>query len=199
MCSRVYRNHVIIAFPSFDTATNAWAPQADVSWSVGASREFAFIKFPARLQTEGEAINWALDMAQGWVDDRLSGLRSEILGSGRGRVIDIVGALKQRLGNTAPSEPRRSPSALQPRGEKGLTFEQFKSAIAAGGLIITEQALQKSYAALVKLRKNERWSWAETRRKLEQSKREFTVVGSTARRPRAARLPLTERDWRRIG
>jgi hypothetical protein len=199
MCSRVYRNHVIIAFPSFDTATNAWAPQADVSWSVGMSREFAFIKFPARLLTEGEAITCALDMAQAWVDDRLSGLRNQIMGSGRGRVIDIVGALKDRLAKTTPKEPRRLQSAAQPRAEKGLTFEQFKSAIAAGGLIITEQALQKSYAALVKLRKNERWSWAETRRKVEQSKRELTVAGSATRRPRAVRLPLTERDWRRIG
>jgi hypothetical protein len=197
MCSRVYRNHVIIAFPSFDTATTAWAPQADISWSVGTSRGFAFIKFPARLQTEGAAITCALDMAQEWVDNRLSGLRRQIMGSGRGRVIDIVEALKGRLAKTAPREARRSQP--QPRTEKGLTFEQFKSAIAAGGLIITEQALQKSYAALVKLRKNERWSWAETKRKLEQSRRGLAVAGSTERRPAALRLPLTERDWRRIG
>ena len=29
MWSRVYRNHFIMAFPSFDTATNAWAPQLE--------------------------------------------------------------------------------------------------------------------------------------------------------------------------
>jgi hypothetical protein len=187
-----------MAFPSFDTATNAWAPQADVSWSVGASREFAFIKFPGRLPTEAEAINRALDMAQSWIDERLCGLRTQVAGSGRGRVIDIVDALKVRLAKSAPKAPPRSQPA-QPREEKGLTFDQFKSAIAAGGLIITEQALQKSYAALVKLRKDERWSWAETRRRLEQSKRELTVAGSARRRARSVRLPLTERDWRRIG
>ena len=31
MWSRVYRNHFIMAFPNFDTTTNAWAPQADIS------------------------------------------------------------------------------------------------------------------------------------------------------------------------
>ena len=34
MWSRCYRQHVIMAFPSFDTATNLWAAQADITGRV---------------------------------------------------------------------------------------------------------------------------------------------------------------------
>ena len=32
MWSRTYRNHFIMAFPSFDTTTLNWRAQADISW-----------------------------------------------------------------------------------------------------------------------------------------------------------------------
>ena len=35
MWSRLYRNYVIVAFPTYDTVTNSWAPQADINWFAG--------------------------------------------------------------------------------------------------------------------------------------------------------------------
>jgi hypothetical protein len=39
MWSRLYRNHVIMAFPTYDTVANAWAPQADINWFAGSSHD----------------------------------------------------------------------------------------------------------------------------------------------------------------
>ena len=51
--SGLHGDYLIMAFPSFDTATNRWAPQADVSWNHNSPRrEFAFIRFSNRFQTE---------------------------------------------------------------------------------------------------------------------------------------------------
>ena len=49
MWSRCYREHVIMAFPSFDTATNLSAAQADISWPSGPVRESEFVRFPTRV------------------------------------------------------------------------------------------------------------------------------------------------------
>ena len=71
MSSRLYGDHLIMAFPSFDTATNRWTPQADISWNHDSRcRKFAFIRFPNRFKTEAEAVTAALDMAQAWIDQQ---------------------------------------------------------------------------------------------------------------------------------
>lgn len=66
-----YRNHVIMAFPSFDAATNSWAPQADISWPRGPVRESEFVIFPIRVLSESEAVAFALRGGMSWVDQRL--------------------------------------------------------------------------------------------------------------------------------
>jgi hypothetical protein len=192
MWSRLYRNHFIMAFPSYDTVTNAWAPQADISWCMGAKRESEFVRFPSRVTTEAEAIASALESGQSWIDNRLKGLRSGN-GSGRGQVIEMVGALKQSMNKGTLKQPRQTES-LQRRLEKAFTFDEFKSVMAASGLRVSDPMLQKSYAALVKLRKQKRWSWAETKRKAQISQQALTAAGSS-RRPPHARIPLTEREW----
>ncbi len=69
MSRRLYGDHVIMAFPSFDTATNSWVPQADISWNhKSPRRKFAFVRFPKRYKTEAEATAAALNMAQAWID-----------------------------------------------------------------------------------------------------------------------------------
>ena len=45
MWSRLYRNHVIMAFPTYDTVANAWAPQADINWFAGTSYDSEFVQF----------------------------------------------------------------------------------------------------------------------------------------------------------
>jgi hypothetical protein len=193
MPCRLYRDHVIMTFPSFDTASSAWAPQANISWSVGPAREFEFVRFPNRLPTEGEAMAFALRMGEEWIDRRLKRARRAI-GGGSARVIQMIGALNNHVERPSPRQLRE----IQPAGERrrdGFTFKQFKAAIAESGLNLSEQVLQKSYAALVKLRHEQHLSWAEARKKVQQSQRELKA--GSARR--AARLPLTQRDWRRIG
>jgi hypothetical protein len=195
MWSRLYRNHVIMPFPSYDTAANAWAPQADISWCTGPSRESEFIKFPNRFLTEADAVIFALRRGEAWIDDRLQRLRS---GSEHAAVIDMIGALKKSLEKVTPAQRPRTQGLIQWHAEKTFTFGQFKSVVAKGGVKLSEQTLQKSYAALVKLRKNNHWSWAQTRQKVEHSQRDRSAAKSPAHQQRAARIPLTERDWRRI-
>ena len=190
MWSRLYRDHVIIAFPSYDTATQGWAPQAAISWWIGSSRGFEFVRFPNRFMTEQEAVSCALTMGQRWVDSRLSGLQRVSRPAPR-RVIGMIDSLKQSLEKTSSKQPA-------PAQPETYTFEDFKSAVAKSGLRLSRQTLQRSYAALVKLRKNEHWSWAETRRKVENSRQDLNAAQLPRRRPRAALIPLTERDWRRI-
>jgi len=198
MWSRLYRNHVIMPFPSYDTATNAWAPQADISWCVGPSRESEFVRFPNRVMTEADAVTCALRRGEAWIDNRLRRLHSAS-GSEHTKVIDMIGALKKSLGKVSPTQSPLAQGSIQRHAEKTFTFDQFKSAIARSGVKLSEQTLQKSYAALVTLRKNNHWSWAQTRRKVEHSQQDRSAAQSLARRQRSARIPLTERDWRRIG
>src|SRR5262245_1154118 len=192
MWSRLYRNHVIMPFPSYDTATNAWAPQADISWSVGPSRESAFVRFPNRFMTEGDAVACALRRGEAWIDDHLGRLHS-ISGSGHARTIDKIETDKNGLEIvTLPPQPRTW------HVEKIFTFCQFKSVIARSGVRLSEETLHKSYAALVKLRKNNHWSWAQTRNKAEHSQHHRNAPQTSAKHPSPARIPLTERGWRRI-
>jgi hypothetical protein len=71
MWHRLYRDHIIMAFPSFDTARNGWAPQANISWCVGSGRDFKFVRFPIRFTTESEAVAYSLKRGQAWIDTRL--------------------------------------------------------------------------------------------------------------------------------
>jgi hypothetical protein len=102
--SRLYRNHVIMPFPSYDTAANAWAPQADISWCVGPSRESEFVRFHNRFMTEADAVACALRSGEAWIDNRLGRLRSGS-GSEHARMIDMIGALKKSLGKSSPTQP----------------------------------------------------------------------------------------------
>jgi hypothetical protein len=197
MWNRLYRNHVIMPFPSYDTATNAWASQADISWCAGSSRESEFVKFPNRFMTEAEAVACAFRNGEAWIDNRLGRLPGENR-SERAAQIDMIGALQQRLRKVSFAQPRRPQGLTQWPPEKTLTFDQFKSVIAKSGDTLNEQTLQKSYAALVKLRKNRHWSWTQLREKLERSQRDRHTAESAARQQKIGLIPLTERDWRRI-
>jgi hypothetical protein len=60
-----------MAFPSFDTATNSWRPQVDISWCSGSNRDSKFVRFADDARTEDEAVRCGLDKAIGWIDRRL--------------------------------------------------------------------------------------------------------------------------------
>lgn len=200
MSSRLYGDHFIMAFPSFDTASNGWVPQADISWNHKSPvRKFAFIRFPNRCRTEAEAIDASLEMAEAWIDKHGSGLQKHAITSEPRQVIDVTEFLKESLAKVAGKQARRSSLALQQDPKQSFTFGHFKAAIAERGLQISDQTLQKSYAALLKVRKTHHWSWAEARKKVEQSQRILRSSHAPMRGLRTARIPLTQRDWRKIG
>gem|GEM_PF-1078509 len=120
MWSRLYRNHVIMAFPTYDTVANAWAPQADINWFAGSSHDSKFVQFSKRCTTEEEAVTWVLRRSEVWVDNRFRRLSRAILPE-RGRGIDMIEAAKSHLGK-APEQPVRARSATKPGPEKTLTF-----------------------------------------------------------------------------
>jgi hypothetical protein len=154
MSSRLYGDHFIMAFPSFDTASNGWVPQADISWNhKSPDRKFAFIRFPNRCKTEAEAIDAALEMAEAWIDKHGSGLQRHAITSEPRQVIDVAEFLKESLAKVTGKQPRRCAPAPQQGPKQSFTFGHFKAAIAERGLQISDQTLQKSYAALLKLRK----------------------------------------------
>jgi len=191
MWSRSYRKHVIMAFPSFDTATNLWAPQADISWPIGPERESEFVRFPIRVMSESEAVACALSRGKSWIDRRLKHTRS---GSNveRNLVVQGIAALQKRLAKvpTRPAVPRYSTDPL--------TFDQFKHTVARVGANNAESSLRKSYRALMKLQKSANCSWAEIRRRIEQCQEKPTTSHPETRRKNSRWLPLTERDWRHI-
>jgi hypothetical protein len=200
MSSRLYGDHFIMAFPSFDTVTNGWVPQADISWNhKSPSRKFAFVRFPDRCKTEAEAITAALDMAQAWIDRYPRRLQRHTIRSDRRQVIDVAEFLKDSLAKAASNKSRQARASDHGPGQSLFTFGQFKAAVAERGVQISEQTLQKSYAALLKLRNNEHLSWSEARQKVEQSQRNLRSAQSPTRGPKAAGVPLTQREWRRIG
>src|SRR5687767_951570 len=105
MSSRLYGDHLIMAFPSFDTATNGWVPQADISWNhKSPSRKFAFVRFPNRCKTEAEAVDAALDLAKAWIDKYPSSLQTHAITSERRQVINVADFLSKAWPRQLPSK-----------------------------------------------------------------------------------------------
>lgn len=175
MWSRSYRKHVIMAFPSFDTVTNQWAAQADISWPCGAMRESAFVRFPTRTMSEAEAVALALNRGKSWIDRRLRGDQRE-------RILDRVMELRDK-----------TPARAKESG-KLFTFTRFKAALLRGALKPSEESLQKSYSALMKLAKAG-CSPEEIKLKVKHSRERLTTKGNSRK---VLNLPLTEDAWRRL-
>jgi hypothetical protein len=72
MWSQTYRKHVIMALPSFDTATRQWRVQADISWCLGKRRHSTFIRYTRHQPTEAEAVHSAVQQSIEWIDKRLT-------------------------------------------------------------------------------------------------------------------------------
>jgi len=107
MWSRLYRDHVMMAFPTYDSAKHAWAPQVDINWFFGPAHASKFVRFPNRFITEDEAATWALARGQVWIDNHLKRLHSG--GLKRRRVTDLIGVEKSPLkaNPELPVKPKR--------------------------------------------------------------------------------------------
>jgi DNA end-binding protein Ku len=139
----------------------------------------------------------------------------------RGQVIDLMEALKQSLerklaavvkaavetGGRAHDPSQRSPSpraGVPPEAVGTLTFGEFEAAFKEGGLEVHERELRRSYGGLTSLKEKSKLSWAETRTKLAHLQRDLKIASSQnqllpgkEKKVKAARIPLTARDWSR--
>ncbi len=185
MWSRSYRKHVIMAFPSFDTVTNLWAAQADISWPCGAARESAFVRFPTRAMSEAEAVALALNRGKSWIDRRLRGER-------RDRLLERV--MELRAPKSPPAAQDLSSIAPALNKEKIFTFGQFKAALLHGAPKPSEASLHKSYAALMKLAKAG-CPPDEIKQKIKHSQERLAAKRNSRK---VLSLPLTEEAWRRL-
>ena len=192
MWCRSYRDHAIMAFPSFDTASGLWASQANITWVAGSERESAFVRFPKRAVTEAEAVAWALSAAQAWIDKRV---KTPPIFSPPEKDVRS-GALRADVARGSENDrfPRLAKSS-RPSG-RTLTFEQFKSLMGESGHKESEKSLQQSYAALLQLRKRGHRSWAQIKLKIRRPRE--TALHSEAFNIKRLRLPLTTKEWRRI-
>lgn len=190
MWSRLYRNHVLMAFPTYDSAKHGWAPQVDINWFLGPSHDSTFVRFPNRFLTEDEAVNWALARGQAWIDQRLERPQSRL--AKRRRMFDMIEAFNESLKQARRQKPRSAQARPKRSVKPLLTFEEFTRLLAQKGLKFSVGTLQKSYAALVKVRKIKHWSWAETKRKVMRAQQVSPHAGAPQR------IPLSERTWGKV-
>jgi len=190
MWSQLYRNHVLMAFPTYDSAKHAWVPQVDINWFVGPSHDSTFVRFPVRFLTEDEAVSWALSRGQAWIDKHLERLQGRA--PKRRRMFDMIKAFNQSLTTARPQQPPPALAAPKRPVKMSFTFDEFAHLLAQKRFTFSVKTLQKSYAALVKVKKTKRWSWAETKRKVMRAQQAPAPAGA----PR--RIPLSERAWGRI-
>jgi len=191
MWSRLYRKHVLMAFPTYDSAKRGWAPQVDINWFLGPAHDSTFVRFPVRFLTEDEAVSWALSRGQAWIDKHLERLQGHP--ARRRRTFDMIEAFNQNLTTARPQQPPPAQARPNRSLKSSLTFEEFTYLLAQKkGLTFSVKTLQKSYDALVKVKKIKRWSWAEAKRKVMRAQQAPASAGA----PR--RIPLSERAWSRI-
>jgi len=190
MWSRLYRNHVLMAFPTYDSAKHAWVPQVDINWFLGTSHDSTFVRFPRHFLTEDEAVSCALARGQTWIDKRLERLQGR--SPERRRMLDRIQGFNESLTKASLKQPHPAQAAPRRSTKPSLTFEEFAHLLAQKGLAFNVKTLQKSYAALVKVKKIKRWSWAETKRKVMRAQH----VPATTDVPQ--RIPSSERAWGKI-
>ena len=133
------------------------------------------------------------------VESKLKGQQVELAPppKPRGQVVDLMEALKKSL---AEKRPRETKTDLHPvrKGEQIFSYAEFRNQLAE--LAVAEPSLRRSYGGLNRLRKNKNLSWQQMRAKV-------VALGSALQKDipnkrgklKAARIPLTEADWERIG
>jgi len=99
--------------------------------------------------------------------------------------------LPSDLRKTNLKPPDKSSAPIRNDASEAFTFAQFKSAVVRPGTKLSETALRKSYSGLMQLQRNRNCSTAEIRATV---KRAQDLLPSQS----ICRLPMTERDWRKI-
>ena len=136
------------------------------------------------------------------------------------QVVDLMEALKASLerrdGAAKAKAPRaaKSAAASAPEGEMSLeaevnleaelSFEEFQAAVGESGLEVAATELKRSYNGLTSLKKRKKLAPADVRGKVVNLRKDLEVIrsdpelfGNAPKKLKAARIPLTARDWER--
>ena len=136
------------------------------------------------------------------------------------QVVDLMEALKASLerrdGAAKAKAPRaaKSAAASAPEGEMSLeaevsleaelSFEEFRTAVGESGLEVAAAELKRSYNGLTSLKKRKKLAPADIRGKVVNLRKDLEVIRSdpelfenAPKKLKAARIPLTGRDWER--
>ena len=142
------------------------------------------------------------------------------------QVVDLMEALKASLerrdGAAKAKAPRaaKSAAASAPEGEMSLeaevsfeakvnleaelSFEEFQAAVGESGLEVAAAELKRSYNGLTSLKKRKKLAPADVRGKVVNLRKDLEVIrsdpelfGNAPKKLKAARIPLTARDWER--
>ncbi len=127
------------------------------------------------------------------------------------QVVDLMEALKASLekhDGAAGAKPKALRAAARtrkaPAGEAEVTFEEFQAAVNESGLEVSAAELKKSYNGLASLGKRKKLASADVRGKVVNLRKDLEVIrsdpelfGNAPKKLKAARIPLTARDWER--
>ena len=125
----------------------------------------------------------------------------------QGQVVDLMEALKASLekhDGAAKPGTARTPKRAQGKPDAAVTFEEFQAAVNESGLEVGAAELKKSFSGLSSLGKRKKLAAAEVRGKVVNLRKDLEVIRSDTelfedapKKLKAARIPLTARDWER--
>jgi len=133
------------------------------------------------------------------------------------QVVDLMEALKASLekhDGVAKAKPSRAAGRARKARVTGaevntgadveVTFEEFRAAVDESGLEVGAAELKKSYNGLTSLGKRKKLAAAGIRGKVVNLRKDLEVIrsdpelfGNAPKKLKAARIPLTARDWER--
>ena len=130
----------------------------------------------------------------------------------RAQVIDLMEALKASLAKkvakqekaAAAGGQKRQAVASTHRNGDSLKFEEFKGFLEKTPLELGDRELQRSYDGLTSLHTKKNLTWGNVRAKVKRLQDDLQLASSQGelirgkvKKLRAARVPLTARDWER--
>ncbi len=123
------------------------------------------------------------------------------------QVVDLMEALKaslERHEGAAKPKARRPAARSRSAEETAVTFEEFRTAVDESGLEVDAAELKRSYNGLTSLGKRKKLAAADVRGKVVNLRKDLEVIrsdpelfGNAPKKLKAARIPLTARDWER--
>lgn len=129
------------------------------------------------------------------------------------QVVDLMEALKASLGQNdaaAKANARARPARVTARTPKAppveaeVTLEEFQSAVGESGLEVDAAELKRSFKGLSSLGKRKKLAADDVRAKVVNLRKDLEIIrsdpelfGNAPKKLKAARIPLTARDWER--